>query len=80
MISELRAERASILEAMIALERIAQAHEKRRGRPPKWMSDGELSYAGVRRVRTRVFSAETRKRMALAQQKRWAARRKVEAR
>lgn len=38
MISDLRQERDQIDEAIVALERLAQGHGKRRGRPPAWMS------------------------------------------
>ena len=38
MLSDLRQEREQIDEAIIALERLAQGHRKRRGRPPAWMS------------------------------------------
>ena len=38
MISDLRQEREQIGEAIIALERLAQGHGKRRGRPTAWMS------------------------------------------
>jgi hypothetical protein len=34
MLSDLRQEREQIDEAIIALERLAQGHGKRRGRPP----------------------------------------------
>ena len=39
MLAELRAERVLVEEAIIALSRL-DAGEKRRGRPPSWMSDG----------------------------------------
>ena len=38
MLSALRQEREQIGEAIVALERLAQGHGKRRGRPPAWMS------------------------------------------
>ena len=38
MLAELREERARIEEAIIALERMARGHGKRRGRPPAWMT------------------------------------------
>jgi len=38
MLSDLRQERDQIGEAIVALERLAQGHGKRRGRPPAWMS------------------------------------------
>ena len=39
MLAELRAGRDQISEAMVAVERMAAAHGKRRGRPPAWMSE-----------------------------------------
>jgi hypothetical protein len=38
MLSDLRQEREQIGDAIIAPERLAQGHGKRRGRPPAWMS------------------------------------------
>ena len=38
MLSDLRQDRERIGEAIIALERLAQRHGKRRGRPPAWMA------------------------------------------
>jgi|HubBroStandDraft_5_1064220.scaffolds.fasta_scaffold1457590_1 hypothetical protein len=77
MISELRAERSSIEDAIVVLERLVRAQPGRRGRPPKWLASAKAS--AVNHVSTngsgtkRVFSAATRKKMALAQKKRWAA-------
>ena len=39
MLEELRAERENIEQAIIVLERIGRGEGKRRGRPPKWMSE-----------------------------------------
>jgi hypothetical protein len=39
MLEELRAEREQVEQAIIVLERIAAGRGKRRGRPPKWMSE-----------------------------------------
>ena len=76
MIAELRAERAAVDEALIVLERLAQTRGRKRGRPPVWMSVvGEAAHSPRP---ARVFSAETRKRMAEAQKKRWAAYRKAQ--
>ena len=71
MISELRAEREALTAAMSVLERIAQSRGKRRGRPPAWLSSltGMKSEGGAKRV----VSEATKKKMALAQKKRWAA-------
>ena len=38
MLAELRAERENIEQAIIVLERIGLGQGKRRGRPPKWMT------------------------------------------
>jgi hypothetical protein len=37
MLAELRQERQQIEEAIVVLERLAQGHGRRRGRPPAWM-------------------------------------------
>lgn len=39
MLDELRAERRNIDEAITVLQRLAANGAKRRGRPPKWMSE-----------------------------------------
>ncbi len=78
MIAALRSERAAIDEALLVLERLAGSHGKRRGRPPAWMSAIRAA-APSGGKRTRVMSAETRKKMADAQKKRWAASRKAAA-
>lgn len=39
ILAELRQEREQIEEAIISLERLAQARGKRRGRPPAWLSE-----------------------------------------
>jgi len=38
MLSELRAEREQIEEAIMTLERLARGRGRRRGRPPAWMN------------------------------------------
>jgi hypothetical protein len=78
MITELRAERAGIDDALVVLERLARSHGKRRGRPPNWMLVQRVasSPAPAGERKTRVLSAEVRKKMAEAQKKRWAAYRK----
>ena len=67
MIADLRERKRILEETMIMLERLARSEGKRRGRPPLF-----LSQAGTPRKR-RTFSAETRKKMAASQRKRWAA-------
>ena len=77
LLAELRAERARIEEAIIALERLGGAGS-RRGRKPSWMTnpEGSQPQGGVDTPpKTRHFSPEARKRMAEAQRKRWAAAR-----
>ena len=41
MLTELRSELSLLEAAIIAIERIASGQRKRRGRPPKWMSQAE---------------------------------------
>jgi len=38
ILTELRAEREQIEEAILSLERLARGRGRRRGRPPAWMS------------------------------------------
>jgi hypothetical protein len=38
---ELRQEREQIEEAILSLERLAKGRGRRRGRPPKWMSEAK---------------------------------------
>ncbi len=75
IIAELHSERTAIDEALATLERLARGRGNRRGRPPAWMAlvhaskpSGSAGHAG-----RRSLSPETRKRMAEAQKKRWAA-------
>jgi hypothetical protein len=77
MIAELHAERTAIDEALVTLERLARGRGNRRGRPPAWMALVRAAKPGPKlERRTRTLSPETRKRMAEAQKKRWAAYRK----
>lgn len=39
ILSELKAEREQIEEAILSLERLARGRGSRRGRPPAWMSE-----------------------------------------
>ena len=67
MLSELRSEREAIDEAIIVLERLARGQGKRRGRPPKWMSEARGEPANETEPRKkRVVSAEARARMSAA--------------
>jgi hypothetical protein len=38
MLADLRLEREQLVEAIFVLERLATGRGKRRGRPPKWMT------------------------------------------
>lgn len=80
MIAELQAQLQQINEAIFTLERLAQGNTaKRRGRPPKWISEvrselsPEVAPAKRGRPQKRALSPEARAKMAEAQKKRWAA-------
>jgi hypothetical protein len=77
ILAELRSEKERLEEAILTIERLASGHlGKRRGRPPKWMANAKDATAlFVAPKKRRKFSASTRKRMAEAQRKRWAAKR-----
>lgn len=77
MLADLHAERQQIDEAILVLQRIATGLGRRRGRPPKLMqsASGESSNATPRK---RFVSPEARARMAAAQRKRWAAKKKAD--
>jgi hypothetical protein len=79
MLADFRVERQRIEEAIMALERLATGTRgKRRGRPPKWMSDANAGDTAAPLKKTRTVSAAARKRMAAAQKKRWAAKKAQE--
>jgi hypothetical protein len=79
IIAELHAERSAIDEALLTLERLARGRGNRRGRPPAWMALVHASKpASAARMGKRTLSPETRKRMAEAQKKRWAAYHKAQ--
>lgn len=73
MIAELRVQKQALDESIITLERLALGQGKRRGRPPLVLGKS----GGVRK--RKPFSAETRRKMAASQRKRWAALRKKKA-
>jgi hypothetical protein len=77
LLAQLRTEREMLEEAIVALERLARGSGKRRGRPPKWLSAPRAvaPEEGAPLKKPRVISEESRKRMAEAQRKRWAAKR-----
>jgi len=66
IISELHKERAVIEETLVHLEKLARNQGTRRGRPP-------LFLATVTPRDRKPFSEATKKKMAAAQKKRWAA-------
>jgi hypothetical protein len=39
VLADLKKERATLEEAILTLERLARGSGKRRGRPPRWMSE-----------------------------------------
>ncbi|MEI9812430.1 MAG: hypothetical protein WDO18_07015 [Acidobacteriota bacterium] len=71
IIAELRRECDAITQALSYLEHLARGQGKRRGRPPAF-----LSGAGAVLQARKPFSEATKKKMALAQRKRWATYRK----
>ncbi len=75
MIAELHQEREALTAAMAVLEKIAQTRGKRRGRPPAWLAGLTVSKTGAPSAK-RVVSEATKRKMALAQRKRWASARK----
>lgn len=78
MLADLRTEREQIEQAILVIERLAVGSGgKRRGRPPKWMSEANAESATGNKAtggprKSRVVSAAGRRRMAEAQKKRWA--------
>jgi hypothetical protein len=75
IISDLKSELSAIDDVLLALGRLARTKGKRRGRPPLFLV---RSAEGVKPATSR-FTAKTRKKMAAAQKKRWAAYRKAQA-
>ena len=84
ILAELRSEKDRLEEAILTIERLAAGSmAKRRGRPPKWMASVKAASASLpsedrEPKKRRGFSAATRKKMAEAQRKRWAARKATE--
>jgi len=81
ILAELRSEKDRLEEAILTIERLAAGSlAKRRGRPPKWLANVKADAASSPAAgahepkKRRGFSAATRKKMAEAQRKRWAAR------
>ena len=75
IIAELRTELEAINQVLAVLDRLSRTREKRRGRPPLFLLEGLDVGAAPKR---RPFSEETKKKMAAAQRKRWAAYRKAQ--
>jgi hypothetical protein len=71
MISELRIELRRIEEAILVIERLGAFGGKRRGRPPKWLTQVQTDATTSSGKKKHVFSASTRKKMAAAQRRRW---------
>ena len=58
ILSELREERANLIDAIANLERLARGRDKRRGRPPKWLAEArEQRKHGRSRPRKRRAAA-----------------------
>ena len=58
ILSELREERANLIDAITNLERLARGRGKRRGRPPKWLAEArEHRKRGPGRPRKRPAAA-----------------------
>ena len=82
IVAELRQELALLEDLIAAAERYAggSGAAKRRGRPPKWLTEhrqvavGDSAASPLPLRKRRPFSAATRKKMAEAQRERWAAR------
>jgi hypothetical protein len=83
MIKSLQSEKEALDAAILVLERLALSHGKRRGRPPAWVqvrqAEGETSSVKTRKAPRKGFSEETKRKMAEAQRRRWAAARKGKA-
>ena len=54
MLAEARAERDKLAEAILVLERLVAGRAKRRGRPPKWMTEAKRR---GRRIDTSKFNS-----------------------
>jgi hypothetical protein len=49
ILDELKAEREQVEMAIVSLERLGSAQGKRRGRPPKWLSEVTAAAAAPKR-------------------------------
>jgi hypothetical protein len=82
ILSDLRSELQQLDEAILVIQRLAAGQGRRRGRPPAWMAQvqhGETAApaSGGPARKRKPFSAATRKKMAAAQKKRWADKKKA---
>ena len=79
MIAELHEERDHVDEAILVLSRLAAGAPKRRGRPPKWMTDQNSTEPKKRgRPPRSKMSAANRKAQSKRMKKYWATRRNKE--
>ena len=79
ILDDLRQERQHIDEAIGVLERLVSTSSgKRRGRPPNWLKRAEAIEASPEAPAKvggrKKFGAETRRKMAEAQKRRWEAK------
>ena len=70
IIAELKKERAALEDALVHLEQFARTQQKRPGRPPAYLSNKAPS-------KRKPFSEVTKRKMAAAQKRRWAAAREA---
>jgi len=64
ILTELRAERQQIEDAIVSLERLARGRGKRRGRPPSWMSEAGIVPAEPAKRRGRPPGSKNKSAMA----------------
>lgn len=79
ILDDLRQERQHLDEAIVVLERLVSSSTgKRRGRPPNWLKRvGAIDASPEAAVITtgrKKFGAETRRKMAESQKRRWEAK------
>ena len=79
ILDDLRQERQHLDEAIVVLERLVSSSSgKRRGRPPNWLKkvgaiDASPS-SPEKKTGRKKFGAETRRKMAESQKRRWEAK------
>jgi len=62
-LAELHAEQSRLEEAILVLERLLRRQPKRRGRPPKWMSQADGPRTKTQVPKKRAANPRARKRM-----------------